>query len=155
MRCSHHVDLPHRPLRNHPLPAKLGQVERVVAPVHNQFGQGSPDGRRLLQAMAAESVGEQQIGQRRMWAHDMVVGQRIDVLMPVHRTSKVWKKEGLRSSLVETGCSAIAISVDGPDVTVLAASCLVLIRFMDFSPRSSVFRSEKFDFFGKVELLAS
>src|SRR5260370_32789738 len=70
---SHHVQLPDRPACGYPFITEGREVDRAIAAMHDQFGDGAADGGRLLDAVAAKAGGEDQALDRRMPADEAVM----------------------------------------------------------------------------------
>ena len=64
-----------------PLIAEDGEVERTIAPADDQFGERAADARRLLQAVAGEAVGVEEIRQLRIGADHGVLVERVVVVV--------------------------------------------------------------------------
>lgn len=64
-----------------PLETEDRQVERDVSAMDDQLGDGTADRRRLLDAVAAEAIGEQQVLDLRMAADDRVVVERVHLVV--------------------------------------------------------------------------
>src|SRR5215471_15417677 len=70
---SHHVQLPDRLACGYPLITEGREVERAIAAMHDQLGDGAANGRRLLDAVAREAGREDQAVDHGMAADDAVL----------------------------------------------------------------------------------
>src|SRR6185369_8067663 len=70
---SHHVQLPDRFACGYPFITERRKVERAIAAMHDQLGDGAADCRRLLDAVAREAGGEDQAVDFRMAADDAIL----------------------------------------------------------------------------------
>ena len=62
MKDSNHISLPERPVLYNSIKTKLTQVYGVSSPVQYHLANCSPDSGSLLDTVATESVGEDQVG---------------------------------------------------------------------------------------------
>src|SRR6185436_6604931 len=64
------------------LVAERGEIEGLVVPGGDPLGEAAADRRRLLEAVAAEPVGEHEVPEARMRPDDGVVVERVDLVVP-------------------------------------------------------------------------
>src|SRR3954452_24311558 len=79
---SYDVEFLHRPPLRDTLIAEQSEVERYKLLMRDQFGDRAPGGGRLLQAVAREPVGENEILDLRMAPDHGVLVERVVVVMP-------------------------------------------------------------------------
>src|SRR6266446_2948136 len=70
---SHHVQLADRPACGYPFITEGREIDRAIAAMHDQLGDGAADGGRLLDAVAREAGGEDQAFDAGMPTDDAVL----------------------------------------------------------------------------------
>ena len=91
---SDHVLLAERPSRRDPVVAERRQVEARIAAVDDQLGEAAADRRGLLQAVAGEADGKEQIADARQRADDGVVVEEVHVVVAGPCAAGLYRLEG-------------------------------------------------------------
>src|SRR4051812_3947146 len=91
--ASDDIELGKRRAGSDPLIAKTRHVDGAVFAMHDVLGNGLPDRRRLLQAMAGKAVGEIEIAQARVRADDRVLVEVVVVVVPDPGIGRLYRLE--------------------------------------------------------------
>ncbi len=77
-----HVPFEQRRVREHAFRREIREVEAGITPIRDEFGEPTPHGGGLLQAVAGKAAGDVAILQARHSPHQRVVIEQIHVVMP-------------------------------------------------------------------------
>src|SRR6266851_4046698 len=94
---SHHVQLADRPACGYPFITEGREIDRAIAAMHDQLGDGAADGGRLLDAVAAKAGGEDQALDRRMPADDAVLVEGVVFVVARPAIHHLGRLEGRRA----------------------------------------------------------